>query len=180
MEHAGYCEEDCSRYRRMPTRKRLPSRLYLTALLAAVGLSLQACGEDEPTGPELPIDGQWELVGIFSDSVGFARCWLSGEMTLDRVGGGVNSVEGQGLYTLDCNVFGDQQTFSDTSALADARYQGTSLTLTFGDCSFEATYLPTESSVMTGRASCPIDPTNLGLTDVLGSWEGQRIPEATP
>lgn len=163
-------------YRRRPLRS-LPS---LSVLAVAAALALQACDEPAPSGPELPIDGSWELVGIFSDTVGFARCWLSGRLDVARVGGGVNTVEGEGIRSLDCNIFGGQEVWADTASLENARYQGTNFSLTLGDCSFGATYLPTESSIMTGTAVCRIYPSTLGGTDVIGSWEGHRLPEASP
>ena len=47
------------------------------AALGLISLFAAGCEEETPVGPELPIDGTWEMIGIFSDTVGFARCWLS-------------------------------------------------------------------------------------------------------
>ena len=163
--------------RRTRSRRFLPA-LSLLTLCGAV--FLQACEEETPVGPELPIDGTWEMIGIFSDTVGFARCWLSGTLTLRSVGGGVNTILGEGDRSLECNVFGEQQIWADTTTLTNARYQGTNLSLTLGECSFGSTYLPTESSFMSGIAGCRIWPSALGGTDVLGSWEGHRVTEITP
>ena len=117
------------------------------------------------------------MVGIFSDTVGFARCWLSGTLEITSLGGGVNTIVGDGIRSLDCNVFGEQQIWADTADITNGRYQGTDMSLTLGECSFGSTYLPAESSSMTGIGGCRIFPSQLGNTDLLGSWEGHRVTE---
>ncbi|MEM7415624.1 MAG: hypothetical protein AAF389_09035 [Gemmatimonadota bacterium] len=155
-------------------------RLWTCVALLLSAAALQACGDETPSGPELPIDGTWEMTGIFSDSVGFARCWLSGTMTLESVGGGVNTMVGDVSYSYDCNVFGDQEIFADSGAIERGRLTGENLSLALGRCSWGATYARSESGFMSGIGGCRIFPTALPSTDILGSWEGHRVTTETP
>lgn len=155
-------------------------RLWICFTFLLAGTALQACGDETPSGPELPVDGTWEMTGIFSDTVGFARCWMSGTVTLESVGGGVNTILGDGHSSLDCNVFGEQQIWADTAVVDRGRLTGENLSLFLGQCSLGATYVRTESSFMSGIGVCTIWPSALGRTDLLGSWEGHRVTTGTP
>jgi hypothetical protein len=143
-------------------------------LLLAVLVASLACGSDG-SGPEQPIDGEWEILGVYSDLDPVVRCRLEGEVSITAVGGGANTLTGAGTYTLDCDVDGDAQTAEGGAAVERSSLTGDYLTLNFGDCGFIGTYRSTSPRIMKGHAVCNISFPQRGTVGLIGSWQADRI-----
>ena len=138
---------------------------------------LWGCGADQGPAVEEPINGTWDLEGFFAlDVRGFVKCRFTGTLQLAQLPGGVNTVQGEGTQSFDCDVDGVAQDPLEREAdLEFSRYTGETLSMTWGECSMGADYVPTRPNVLAaGRAFCRLSFFETGVIDVAGAWEGTR------
>lgn len=136
-----------------------------------------ACG-DNGTGSSVdqPIDGTWILSGVYSEYDLVVQCRLSGEVELEAVGGGVNTVTGSGSWTLDCLLDdGSRESMSGSGAVTLARLTGENLSFDITDCGFTGTYRDSSPSRIKGHSACNIAFTQVGFVAPIGSWQADRV-----
>ncbi len=149
-----------------------PDRIVFAA---TVIVSFAACGSDA-TGPEQPIDGEWEMLGLFSGFELQIECWLTGNLTLASDPSGANTITGTGTHVLDCRTEDARPTIERTAPILNGRYTGEQLGITLGFCTLGATYQRNRPNVMTGGvATCNVFVTGFAQVAVIGSWEAVRV-----
>lgn len=155
-------------------RTRRP-RVGRAALVALCGV-LVACGSDDATGAEQPIDGTWTLEGLFQlDVEGTVQCYWSGTLELQQLPGGVNTVVGDGRYNFDCPIPGPPALPTREALLENARLIGTDFSLTLGDCQLVASYDAGRPELIDGgQGFCEVTFTELGAVFVAGAWRAHR------
>jgi len=128
---------------------------------------------------ELPIDGTWDLVGLYAlDVEGRVRCNMTGTLQLRQLPGGVNTIVGTGQKSFDCIIDGQHETWETSADLTNSRLTGTQLSMTMGACGSVAEYDPTRPDVLGGGvAFCQTAFLTTGIVDLAGTWEGHRRDE---
>ena len=170
------------RFASQARRRSLVSRLRTGGLTASLLLSavLSGCGEDLGPAVEQPIDGQWELVGLFAlDVRGFVQCTMTGSLSLQQLPGGVNTIVGDGSADFDCMVDGEPETWDESGTLMNSRLIANEISARFAGCHFIGTYERGRPELISdGRSFCRMSFIPTGLIDVAGTWEAHR--EITP
>ncbi len=115
-----------------------------------------------------PIDGEWQLVGVFSDIDSEIRCRLDGRVTLVEASG---SVDGTGTTAFECDERGEPHEAEDESPVTLGRLADGHFSMGLGFCGFNGFHSEAE---IRGVAGCSI-PDGAGEDlQVVGSWRAIR------